>query len=318
MATAPAISVVMPVFNASRHLDDAVRSILAQTFTQFELIAVDDGSADDSLAIVRRLAALDGRVRVIELGRRGIVAALNRGIGESSGAFIARMDSDDIARPDRLARQLSFLLARPQIAAVGSAYDVIDDSGAIVKTIEPPTDPDQIAATLQRTNCVAHPTAMIRRSALGDVMPYRSAYRLAEDYDLWLRLAERHGLANLPIVTVSYRRRFDADRIGDLVQQSLSALAARAAARLRASGQSDPTGTWEVVTRENAASLGVRPRDIAREVRRNALALARQAYAHGAQDAAARYVAVARDHAPRSEGPGAWLTYRWQRTKVRV
>lgn len=318
MVSVPQISVVMPVFNASRHLEDAVQSIRTQTFGRFELIAVDDGSTDDSLAIVRRLAAIDQRIRVIELGRQGIVAALNRGIGDSNGAFIARMDSDDIARPDRLARQLSFLLARPQIAAVGSAYDVIDDDGSIVKTIDPPTDPDQIAATLQRTNCVAHPTAMIRRSALGDGCPYRAAYRLAEDYDLWLRLAEHHGLANLPVVTVSYRRRFEADRIGDLVQQSLSALAARASARLRAAGRTDPTGTWSVVTRENAAMLGVRERDIAREVRRNALALARQAYAHGARDTAARYVEIACEHAPHSEGPAAWLTYRWQRTKVKV
>lgn len=314
----PVVSVVMPVFNARRHLEGAVRSMLSQTFELLELIAVDDGSNDGSGAILEELAAGDRRMRVIARPREGITPALNVGIATARGAFIARMDSDDIARPDRLARQVSFLRARPQIAAVGSDYDIIDDEGRVLKTIALPTDPDEIARTLKRTNCVAHPTALIRTAALDGGATYRRAYRLAEDYDLWLRLAEHHGLANLPVVTVGYRRSFAADRVDDLVQQSLSALAARAAARLRAGGQTDGTGSWDAATTENVHALGVGEPQIAREVRRNALALARQARSQGADGASTRYIGLARRFAPHSEGPAAWVAYRWQRAKVRV
>lgn len=202
----PLVSIVLPVYNAERYLQAALASMLAQSFSDWEMICINDGSRDQSAQMLDALVQRDPRVRVVHQENAGLVATLNRGIAIASGALICRMDSDDIAMPDRLARQVAFLRNHPEHVAVG---------GAILK-IDADSDPlgiDRLAADhagiehalLHRRTGMFHPTTMIRASALSAVGGYRSEYEWVEDHDLWLRLALRGRLANLPEVVLCYR-----------------------------------------------------------------------------------------------------------------
>src|SRR3712207_4054623 len=126
------ISVVMPVFNGQRFLAEAMDSLLAQTFRDFEVVAVDDGSTDDTPATLHRYAERDARVRVIRGDHAGISAALNRGIAAATHEWIARMDADDVATPDRFAKQLAAAAAHPDVVVWGSYANHVDASGNVL------------------------------------------------------------------------------------------------------------------------------------------------------------------------------------------
>ncbi len=207
MAT-PRVSVVMPVFNAAAYLDAAVRSILAQTFTDFELIGVDDGSTDASLAMLRQFADQDRRVRVMSRPNTGIVGALNDGLAAATGEFIARMDADDVSLPTRLARQVAYLDEHPQVVAVGTWVVEVDPYRSPLRERRPPTDHVAIDAAHMAGHGgqIAHPSAMMRAAAVSRAGRYRPACQWAEDLDLFLRLAEIGKLANLPAVLLQYRQ----------------------------------------------------------------------------------------------------------------
>ena len=203
----PAVSVVMPVYNARRYLRLAVESILAQTSADFEFILVDDGSTDESLAILREYQAKDARIRIISRPNTGIVGALNDGLAAARGEFIARMDSDDIAAPDRFAKQVAFLREHPDHVLVGSQVMLIDPDGAHLCTKR---DTEYTHERIDRAHLnhrwpLVHPTIMARREALGAAGGYRSKYQWLEDLDLFLRLAEIGRLASLPDVLLYYR-----------------------------------------------------------------------------------------------------------------
>lgn len=197
----PLVSVVMPVLNGRRYLSQAIESILGQTFSDFELVVVDDGSSDDSAEIVARV--LDPRVRLLRhSSNMGVAAALNHGWEAACGSFIARMDSDDISHPTRLERQVTFLSEHPQIAAVGAWARGIDEFGKPMNFyLRPATSPGKLA---WRQCPLVHPTVMLNRALLG---PLRYDPQVAaEDYDLWLRMLKAGLLiANLPAVLLSYR-----------------------------------------------------------------------------------------------------------------
>ncbi|MBN1853839.1 MAG: glycosyltransferase [Pirellulales bacterium] len=202
----PAISVVMPVYNAGPYLETAVQSILRQTHRDFELIAVDDGSTDDSLHVLESFAAENNHLRIISRGNTGIVKALNDGIAEARGEFIARMDADDIAFPERLERQLAFMKDNPGCVAVGTGLLHIDSDGDPIRIDRWATNHAKIdGQLLQGGGGLAHPSTVIRLDALDRIGGYRPEYEWIEDKDLWLRLAEIGQLANLPDVLLAYR-----------------------------------------------------------------------------------------------------------------
>ncbi len=206
MSRCPTVSVVMPVFNAEKYVAGAVQSVLAQTVTDFELLAVDDGSTDSSHATLSRLASGDRRIRVIRQANSGIVRALNHGIDAARGEFVARMDADDLAFPERFAQQLDFLHQHRDHVAVGSAFLQIDPAGAPIRVVRWQSASAHIeAALLHGQGGLPHPTAMMRTSVLRQVGAYRAAYQWVEDKDLWLRLAEVGRLANLSQVLLAYR-----------------------------------------------------------------------------------------------------------------
>jgi len=208
MKTPPTISVVMPVYNAARYLAQAVESILAQTFRDFELIAVDDGSTDRSLAILQQLAERDSRIVLISRPNTGIVGALNDGLEAALGTYVARMDGDDVAEPTRFERQLAFLKTAPDCVALGTAVCFTDPEGRPLKPYRPPTSPDAIEAELAEGNggALIHPSVVFRRKALRVCGGYRAQYNFIEDLDLYVRLLRIGRLANLPNILLAYRQ----------------------------------------------------------------------------------------------------------------
>jgi glycosyltransferase involved in cell wall biosynthesis len=203
----PSVSVTMAVYDALPYLAPAIESILAQTHADFELIAVDDGSRDGSLAILERFAALDPRVRVIRRAHGGLVPTRNAALAEARGEFVAVMDADDLALPERLARQVAYLRAHPGVLVVGAEVEIIDPDGWPIRKGGVPLEHDAIEAALMagRGEAITHPVATFRREALLAAGGYREGIPHAEDLDLYLRLAERGRLANLPETLLRYR-----------------------------------------------------------------------------------------------------------------
>ncbi len=161
----------MPVFNGERFLAEALTSILEQTLTDLELIVVDDGSADGSRGIAESLASGDSRLRVIAVeSNEGLARAINRGWHATEAEYVARLNADDVALPERLARQVAFLDANPSIAAVGGAAILIDSAGRATSLTRYPTDSQLVRSTLPRHNCLAH-SAEPGRSVLMGLVP---------------------------------------------------------------------------------------------------------------------------------------------------
>jgi glycosyltransferase involved in cell wall biosynthesis len=189
--SAPAVSVLMPVYNGERFIREAVASVLGQTWRDLELVVVDDGSSDRSLDIVE--AFRDPRIRNVSIGRSGISAALNAGLARCRAPFVARLDSDDVMEPRRLERQLDFLRARPRLGGCASYYWIIDEAG-IVKGFQDPSLLSLEDVDLQLRSggrlIYAHPTIMFRREAVLDVGGYDSAFDGSEDVELILRMYE--------------------------------------------------------------------------------------------------------------------------------
>lgn len=205
MSNSPAITVLVPVYNAREFIARAIQSILHQTFTDFELLLIDDASTDDSVEVMRSVAGTDPRARLVLRPHEGYTKVLNFGLAVARGEFVARMDADDIARPNRLAEQVAYLKSHTRCAVVGGhvrCFTRENEPGEV--TYYPLTDAE-IRRLLPTRSCFAHPATMIRKSALPAGEPYRPPLEPAEDYDLWLRLSERHDLANIDRVVLDYR-----------------------------------------------------------------------------------------------------------------
>jgi hypothetical protein len=275
----PLVSVVMPVRDGAVFLEQAIASIRNQTLRDLEILAIDDGSRDGTMAILRRHAAEDSRVRIIALPPSGIVAALNRGIAEAAAPLIARMDADDIAKPHRLAVQFEALNRHPDVAALGSAYEVVDSAGRVRRRVTLPTSPGEISKALEIANCMAHPTVLMRRQTVTAVGGYRPAFLKCEDYDLWLRLDEKAELLNLAEPLLLYREHAGQQTWWNVEQRILSELGAQQSARRRRGGCEDPTGSGGPITRECLGALGLAAATIGERIVDRALAGAAEARA---------------------------------------
>ena len=208
----PRISVVLAVRNGARHLEGSIGSVLAQSFGDFELIVIDDGSSDATPDLLSTFQRADKRVVTVRQEHRGLAASLNRGIETARGVYVARQDADDISRGDRFEVQAAYLDREPSIAAVGSRAEVIDRAGMVVGSLVAARGPQAVRRGLLtlRTTPV-HGSMMLRRSAVQSIGGYRPAFAAGQDYDLWLRLSERHDLDNLP--EALYRWRLDAESV---------------------------------------------------------------------------------------------------------
>lgn len=204
----PRVSILVPVYNCERYVRDAIGSLLAQTMRDFELIVIDDGSTDGSLAILRDLAAGDVRLRVVSRPNTGLTVALNEALSLATAPLIARMDGDDVAHPDRLAIQCAYMDAHPEVVLLGAQIELIDPFGVPLEAPTFPLDHDSLVAELLTANgwVVCHPVAMMRRSAIDRVGGYRPEFNIVEDLELYLRLAEVGRLANVPERLLQYRQ----------------------------------------------------------------------------------------------------------------
>jgi glycosyltransferase involved in cell wall biosynthesis len=196
----------MPVYNAQRYLAAAVQSVLDQTFSDFEFIVINDGSTDRSETILQEFAAKDSRVRVVSRPNTGLTRALNEALSLAKAPLIARMDADDISLPQRLELQVARFGAEPDLVLLGGAYELIDAAGRLLTTRQAPLDNQTLNDTLLGgRNPFCHPTVMMSADALQKVGGYDPATELAEDLDLFLKLAEVGRVACLSDVLLRYR-----------------------------------------------------------------------------------------------------------------
>jgi glycosyltransferase involved in cell wall biosynthesis len=241
MKAAPAISVVLPVYNAEAYVREAVESILSQSFIDFELIIINDGSSDGSGDILRELAARDPRIDLIEQPNNGLVAALNEGIARAQAGLIARMDADDVAMPERLALQYARMEASPQLAVLGSFMRLMDGAGNVIRLADYPVTEADTLRFLEQGCPVAHPSVMMRRDVVLAVGGYRKAFAHCEDYDLWLRISERgFDIANIPNPLLNYRLHGTNVSSVHREAQELGTIIARLCHRARKAGYPDP------------------------------------------------------------------------------
>jgi len=236
------VSVLIPVYNCQKYIKYTLDSLIKQTMTDFEVILVNDGSTDDSLEIINTYAMLDSRFKVFTQNNMGIVSALNFGLSKAVGKYIARLDGDDIAHPERLKRQYDFMESNDDCVCVGSLYRAIDSFGNVIWS-------QKVFSNVKQTNLLIyppyvttfpHPSVMIRARDYLFLNGYRSCFPHAEDYDFFLRLSRLGRFEILPFHLLLYRIHQSSITTKYLDIQLDSALKALLSAILVKSGLKDP------------------------------------------------------------------------------
>ncbi|MGD0340018.1 MAG: glycosyltransferase family 2 protein [Bacteroidota bacterium] len=206
------ISVVMPVYNHQNFIGEAIESILAQTFTDFEMIIVDDCSTDDSLTIAVKYQKLDPRVRICRhVQNTGIVGARNTGLKLSTGKYIAWMDSDDISMPDRLEKQFKYMEMHPQVGVSSGSVLIIDENGILKDVLHMPQTHTMIAWGFCFFDSIINPAAMTLRELIMKSGGYRDLANskeecFPEDYDLWTRIVRQTQFYNFDEILIKLRK----------------------------------------------------------------------------------------------------------------
>ena len=202
----PLVSVIIPVYNKRKFIKATIDSVINQSYQNFEIIVVDDGSTDNSMDIVNSLN--DSRLRVFSQPNSGVERARNNGFYNSVGSFITFQDADDLMSQDRLKKQIDFFVSNEALVLVGTWANVIDVSGNVIGSICPPISNDALRLAHIFRNQFVSSSVMIRRSAINPHLVFnetRNPY-FSEDYDLWLRLTGEGTVANIPEKLTSYRR----------------------------------------------------------------------------------------------------------------
>ncbi len=200
------VSVLVPLFNSEEYIKDAIESVLNQSYENFELLVIDDGSTDKSAEIVSQFK--DSRIKLHRRNHSGLIDGLNYGLAVAKGEVIARFDNDDICLEGRLKNQISFLKGHPDVGVVAGGAYLIDETGKIRKSISMPEHHDDISHCLESFfNPIIHPAVVIRKDILSSLGGYGKRFQAAEDYDLWLRLL-RKGIKfhNLPYPIIKLRK----------------------------------------------------------------------------------------------------------------
>ncbi len=199
----PKVTVLMPVRNSAEFLTRSIQSILEQGFRDYELLIINDGSNDNSVEIVKSF--FDQRIRLIHNPHHlGVALTLNRGLEIARGTYIARMDADDKAHPERLAKQVAYLEKNTETGILGTWIRLFGDQPGVIE--RKPVGHEAVRAGLVFDNTLFHPTVMLRKSVLErNSLRYDTAFDRAEDYELWSRAAECCRIDNLPIVLLNMR-----------------------------------------------------------------------------------------------------------------
>jgi len=247
----------MSVYNGQTFLAEAMESILGQTYRDFEFVIIDDGSIDSTPDILAKYAAMDRRIRVHRHANKGRALSLNVGINLARGKYIARMDADDIALPERLGQQKGFMDSHPEVGLLGGAVELVSANGRTLRTIRFPTSDSAIRSVMFAYNPFCHPSVVMAKEVVLASGGYRKALLDADDYDLWLRVSERTQVANLEKCVLRYRIHAGQVSIQNMRHQKMSVLVADAAALKRRNGGRDPLSGVEEITPELLSALGV-------------------------------------------------------------
>ena len=198
------VTVLLPVHNRERFVGEAIESVLGEGFDDFELLLVDDGSTDRTAEILREYAAKDERIRIVTSEtNEGIPRALNRGLNQARGESIARLDSDDLMMPGRLAAQVEVLDTQRDVVLVSAAYDIIDEHGAHLGRFDETLPSEVIRYLLGFTNIIGGGGQVMFRN---DGTRYSTEFPSSEDYEMWVRLSQRGRIVNLPLIGMKKRQ----------------------------------------------------------------------------------------------------------------
>lgn len=201
----PPITVLLPVYNGADYIEKAIASVLAQTFTNFELLIINDGSQDNTVELLNRFD--DPRIRCIHQENRGLAATLNLGCSLAKGEFIARQDQDDVSHPARLEKQLAYMQTHPDCALLGTWAEIHVGDQPTDRSHDHATEHGMLCLDLLFNNPFVHSSVMFRRDAILDIGGYTTDpdRQPPEDYELWSRMARRYRIANLPERLLVYR-----------------------------------------------------------------------------------------------------------------
>jgi hypothetical protein len=251
------VSIAMVIRNADRFLAEAIESILGQTFAEYEFIIVDYGSSDKSRSVVSSYAKHDRRIKFHVTANCSLAEARNSACLLAQGRYVAIMDADDVSLRDRLMWEVDFMEKHPKVGIVGGATEWIDATGRSLCVNHFPIHDHEIRSSFGKVLAFCQPTVLIRREAFVQVGGYRAVFAQAEDYDLWLRIAEHFQCANLRQVVLKYRIHPHQVSLRKRTQQTLCTLAAEISASSRQNGDVDPLNTVKEITPSVLAGFGV-------------------------------------------------------------
>lgn len=253
----PVVSVLVPVRNAGRYLDEALASLRCQTLSAIEIVVVDHSSTDGSAAIIARHAAEDDRIRAFRFDGRGLARCLNFAASKARAPLIGRLDADDVAHPDRLAIQVAAIGADPAIGLLGSRVTTIDASGVKIGEHDLPLEDGDIRAFMRRGCPFSHPSVIMRRDVFESVGGYRDGLSICEDYELWTRMAEVTRMRNLPQALTSYRLHDASMTFARPIRMLLADICIVAAIEARRRGEAEPFDRGRPLHRRALGILGL-------------------------------------------------------------
>jgi hypothetical protein len=253
----PAISVIMAVRNGAAYLDDALASLAAQDFADFEVVLVDNGSLDGTAGIVADWMRREPRIHCVLLERPGLARSLNHAAARARAPYLARLDADDICLPSRLGKQYSVMQARPRLGLLGSFVELIDADGRKLRDRDLPVGDATLQEFLRSGNPFVHSSVMIRRDVFERVGGYREGLRLCEDFDLWCRMAEITEIDNLAVPLVRYRQHPSSLSFRQSTRVALADTCIVAAREARQRGEPEPFVRGCPALRRALALLGV-------------------------------------------------------------
>ena len=199
------VSILIPIHNAEKYLDEAIMSVIKQSYKKIEILCIENGSNDNSLALLKYYSKIYKNLKVIHLKKASLSNALNKGINKSKGEYIARMDADDISHPKRIEKQIKFLKKNKSVSIVGTNINLIDHKGNFVRKIYYPLKFKDLKKKLEVDSYIAHPSVMMRKEIFKKLKGYRFQFCPAEDYDLWLRAIHHFKIENMKEFLLNYR-----------------------------------------------------------------------------------------------------------------
>jgi O-antigen biosynthesis protein len=230
----PLVSVLMSTFNGSRFLVDSIKSIQGQSLLDLEMIIIDDGSFDDTPAILGEMSSLDSRIKVFRRTREGLTSALNLAFTNSQGDYLARQDDDDISAPERLETQVRWMENHPEHGLIGCGHSIVNEDGKVLESCDHERNSDFLANAILKRNYFCHGTVMLRRSMMETLGGYREKFHFAQDYDLVLRAAETSKLHILQGTSYFWKSRMESISIAQKPEQLVFSLLAKIFAAERA------------------------------------------------------------------------------------